>query len=106
MLHKLIHYLRSERRRKGPSQADVGALIGGAWKGRVARYESGVIPPTRVALDYQAILRKHVSDLLAGAFDEEHSKVRRRARGLVRRERPQNTPRGCLRQKTLEEIAS
>src|ERR1051326_9404824 len=88
MLHKLIHYLRSERRRKGPSQADVGALIGGAWKGRVARYESGVIPPTRVALDYQAILRKHVSDLLAGAFDEEHSKVRRPARGLVRREPP------------------
>ena len=106
MLHNLIHYLRNERRRKGLSQADVAALIGGTWKSRVARYESGVVPPTRVALDYEAILRKHVSNLLAGAFDEEHSKVRRHARELLQRESTPNTARRSLRHKTLEEIAS
>jgi transcriptional regulator with XRE-family HTH domain len=106
MLHKLLHYLRNERRRKGLSQADVAALMGGTWKSRVARYESGVVPPTRVALDYEAILRKHVSNLLAGAFDEEHSKVRRHARELLQREATPNTARRSLRHKTLEEIAS
>jgi transcriptional regulator with XRE-family HTH domain len=106
MSHKFVHYLRNERRRKGLSQADVAALLGGPWKGRVSKYERCVIPPTRVALDYEVILHESVSRLLGGAFDEEQSKVRRNAQDLLRTERPPNTPRRWLRHKTLEQIAS
>jgi transcriptional regulator with XRE-family HTH domain len=106
MSHKFVHYLRNERRRKGLSQADIAALLGGLWKGRISRYERGVIPPTAVALGYQAILQKHISDLLGGAFDKEQSKVRHNAQELLRAEPTPNTSRRWLRHKTLEEIAA
>jgi transcriptional regulator with XRE-family HTH domain len=106
MSHKFLHYLRNERRRQGLSQTDIAALLGGRWKGRIAKYERGVIPPTRIALGYEAILHKHVSDLLAGAFEDEQSKVRRNAEELLRHEPTPNTPRRWQRHKTLEEIAA
>jgi transcriptional regulator with XRE-family HTH domain len=106
MSHKFIHYLRSERRRRGLSQTDVAVLFGGRWKGRISKYERGVVPPTPVAIDYQIALRKPVSDLLAGVTDSEHAKLRRNARELLRIEPPPNTPRRWLRHKTLEEIAT
>jgi transcriptional regulator with XRE-family HTH domain len=106
MSHKLVHYLRNERRRRGLSQDDVAALLGGVWKGRVSRYERGVIPPTGVALEYEAILHKHVADLLAGAYDDARSGVRSRARRLLNSEQPPHTPRQWLRHKTLEQIAA
>jgi len=106
MQHKFIHYLKNERRRKGLSQSDIAMLLGGPWKARVSRYERGILPPTVVALAYEAIFHKHVSDLLAGAFDEEQSKVRRHAEALLRAESTPNTPRRWLRHKTLEEIAA
>ena len=105
MSHKFIHYLRNERRRKALSQADVAALFGGRWKGRISKYERGVVPPTPVAIDYEIIVHKPVADLLAGVSDAERAKVRRNARELLRAERPPNTPRRWLRHKTLEEIA-
>src|SRR5690242_14631654 len=99
MSNRFAHYLRNERRRKGLSQDDIAALLGGLWKGRVSRYERGYLPPTAVALGYEAILHKHVSDLLAGAFDDARTDVRRRARTLLRNERPPNTERRWLRHK-------
>jgi transcriptional regulator with XRE-family HTH domain len=106
MTHKFIHYLRNERRRKALSQADVAALFGGRWKGRISKYERGVVPPTPVAIDYEIILHKPVSDLLGGVTDAERVKVRRNARELLRSERAPNTPRRWLRHKTLEQIAA
>ena len=106
MPHKLLHYLRNERRRGALTQADVAALLGGPWKGRVSWYERGALPPTEVALEYQAILGKPVSELLRGAFQEAEFKVRRRAQELLREERPPNTPRRWRRHDTLERIAA
>ena len=106
MTHKFIHYLRNERRRKALSQADVAALFGGRWKGRISKYERGVVPPTPVAIDYEIILHKPVTDLLAGLTDAERAKVRRNARELLREERTPNTARRLLRHKTLQEIAA
>src|SRR5712691_8945476 len=70
MSRKLRHYLRNERRRAALTQADVAALLGGRWKGRICKYERGAIPPTEVALAYEAILGKPASELLGGTFDE------------------------------------
>lgn len=106
MPRKLVHYLRNERRRKALTQADVAALLGGRWKGRVAWYERGALPPTEVALEYEAILGKPISELLGGAFDRAASKVRRRAEELLRQETAPNTPRRWRRHHALERIAA
>ena len=106
MPRKLVHYLRNERRRKALTQADIAALLGGRWKGRVAWYERGAVPPTEVALEYEAILGKPVSDLLGGAFHRASLKVRRRAQELLRKDNDPNTPRRWRRHHALERIAA
>ena len=106
MPRKLVHYLRNERRRRALSQADIAALLGGRWKGRVAWYERGAVPPTEVALEYEAILGKPVSDLLGGAFQRASLNVRRRAQELLRRDTAPNTARRWRRHHALERIAA
>jgi transcriptional regulator with XRE-family HTH domain len=106
MPRKLVHYLRNERRRQGLTQADVAKLLGARWKGRVSWYERGGMPPTNVALEYEAILGKPMSELLGGAFDRALFDVRRRARELLRGDTAPNTPRRWRRHQTLERIAS
>ena len=106
MSRKLVHYLRNERRLHYLTQADVAALLGGTWKSRVAKYERGVIPPTNVALEYQAILGKPVSELLGGAYERARSDVRRRAHELLMRDDAGNTPRRLRRRRSLERIAA
>jgi len=90
----------------GLSQADVAALLGGRWKGRVSWYERGALPPTDVALEYEAILGKPIASLLAGAFDRAAFSVRRRAQELLNRDAAPNTPRRLRRRNTLERIAA
>jgi len=106
MPRKLVHYLRNERRRNALTQADIAALLGGPWKGRVSWYERGAVPPTDVALAYEAILGKPVSELLGGAYDEAAFNVRRRARDLLERDGIANTSRRLRRRRTLERIAA
>src|SRR3954453_8592492 len=102
MARKLVHYLRNERRRSALTQADIAALLGGPWKARVSWYERGAMPPTEVALEYQAIPGKPVSDLLGGAYDRAAFDVRRRARELLAHDAVPNTPRRLRRRRTLE----
>jgi transcriptional regulator with XRE-family HTH domain len=106
MPRKLVHYLRNERRRAALTQGDIATLLGGPWKGRVSWYERGAMPPTEVALEYEAILGKHVSDLLAGAYDRASFNVRQRARELLAQDDLPNTPRRLRRRRTLERIAA
>jgi transcriptional regulator with XRE-family HTH domain len=107
MPRKLVHYLRNERRRAALTQADIAALLGGAWKGRVSWYERGAMPPTEKALEYQAILGKPVSELLGGAYDRAAFKVRRRARDLLQKDGAvPNTALRLRRRRTLERIAA
>lgn len=106
MSHKLVHYLRNERRRQSLTQADIATLLGGQWKGRVSWYERGGLPSTLAALEYEAILGRPVSELLGGAFDQAVLNVRRRAEELVRRDTNPHTPRQWRRHHTLERIAA
>lgn len=106
MARKFVHYLRNERRRSALTQADVAALLGGPWKGRVSWYERGATPPTPVALEYEAILGKPVSELLGGAFAKAVSNVRHRAREILNHESTPNTPRRLRRYATLQRLAA
>jgi transcriptional regulator with XRE-family HTH domain len=106
MPRKLVHYLRSERRRQGLTQADVATLLGGPWKGRVSWYERGAVPPTPVILEYEAMLGKPISALLGGAFERAVFNVRGRAQELLRRDVNPHTPRQWKRHHTLERIAA
>lgn len=83
MSKNFVHYLRAERRRAALTQTDVAALLGGLWKGRVSLYERGAVPPTDVALAYEAILHEPVSVLLGGRYADVVSSVRSRARHLI-----------------------
>ena len=105
MPHKLIHYLRNERRETGLSQADMAALLGAPWKSRVSRYERRVaLPPLQTALGYEAVTRKPVSLLFAGMYDTVVRGVRERARGLLARSGEANTALRARRKRSLERI--
>jgi transcriptional regulator with XRE-family HTH domain len=106
MSRKLVHYLRNERRRAALTQADIAALLGGPWKGRVSWYERGAVPPIDVALEYEAILHKPVSELLGGAYDRAAFVVRQRARELLNKNDLANTARRLRRRKALERIVA
>ena len=106
MSRKLVHYLRSERRRNALTQADISALLGGRWKGRVSWYERGALPQTEVVLAYAAIFGKPVLDLLGGAYERAAFIVRRRALELLEKDRDPITPRRRRRRLTLERIAT
>lgn len=106
MATRRVHYLRNERRRAALTQADIAALLGGPWAGRVSWYERGATPPTEVALEYEAILKKPVSELLGGAYDRATFVVRQRARDLLNKDDLANTARRLRRRKTLERIAA
>lgn len=69
-------------------------------------YERGATPPTEVALEYQAILGKPVSELLGGAYDRAAFVVRQRARDLLNKDELPNTAQRLRRRKTLERIAA
>jgi len=104
MSHKLIHYLRSERRRDGFTQSDIAALLGIPWKQRVAAYERGEVPPINAALAYQAIHGKPVSGLFGGAYDAIALAVRRRAQRMLAANNDSKTARGLRRKKSLLRI--
>lgn len=106
MRGKLVQYLRAERRRAALSQTDVAALLGGAWKGRVAWYERGAVPPTEVVLAYEAMIERPVAELLAGTYEEVRNRVRTRARDLLRHVGTPATARQARRYQTLERIAA
>lgn len=103
---KLLHYLRAERRRAALTQTDVAQLLGAASKGRVSRYERGKIPPITSALAYQAIFDVAVADLLNATYADIASRIRGRARGLLRNAPSPSTPRQARRRQTLERIAA
>src|SRR5687768_217878 len=84
MSRKLPHYLRSERRRAGLSQRDVALLLGDRTVSKVSRYERRRrLPPLRMALAYEAILGKPVSELFGGTYAQIRAEVARRAKALL-----------------------
>lgn len=105
MPHKLIHYLRKERRETGLTQADLAALLGAPWKSKVSRYERRVaLPPLETALCYEAVTKKPVAQLFAGMRDTVARGVRERARDLLARSGEAKTPLQVRRKRSLERI--
>jgi transcriptional regulator with XRE-family HTH domain len=102
---KLIHYLRNERRETGLTQADIAALLGASWKSKVSRYERRqALPPLETALGYEAVIGKPVATLFAGMYGRVAHDVRERARNLLQKSGPPNTPLRARRKRSLERI--
>jgi transcriptional regulator with XRE-family HTH domain len=84
MSRKLPHYLRNERKRAGLSQRDIAALLGDRTVSKVSRYERRRrLPPLRMALAYEAILGKPVSELFGGTYEPIRAEAARRAKLLL-----------------------
>jgi transcriptional regulator with XRE-family HTH domain len=81
---KLPHYLRSERRRAGLSQKDLAILMGLRTVSQISRYEQQHrCPPLRVALTYEVIFGKPVSQIFAGVLVGIENTIRSRAATLA-----------------------
>ena len=106
MRSKLVHYLRSERRRAALTQADIATLLGTRWKQRVGWYEGGKLPPIEKALAYEAIFGKPAAALLQGAYDRIAVEVRRRADDLLAKDGRSDTPRRLRRKQSLARIGA
>jgi transcriptional regulator with XRE-family HTH domain len=104
----LPHNLRSERRRAGLSQRDVAVLLGDRTASKVSRYERRRrLPPLRMALAYEAILGKPISQLFAGTYGPIRAEVARRAKLLLTENQITNGTRreSVLRKRSIEGIA-
>src|SRR5262249_30720636 len=67
----LKNYLRTYRRRAGLSQQEVAFLVGTRHRAQFSRYEKyQCLPPLRIALACEAVLRVPVSKLFAGVSNE------------------------------------
>lgn len=108
MSRKLPHYLRHERKRAGLSQRDVAALLGDRTVSKVSRYERRRrLPPLRMALAYEAILGRPVSELFGGTFAPIRADVARRARVLLSKPLANGRRREALsRERSIEAIVA
>lgn len=104
---KLLHYLRSERRRAGLSQKDVAALMGLRSVSQISRYEQyRRCPPLRVVLTYEVIFGKPVSVIFEGSFIEVQQAVRARTLKLLENAESPTTVRHQHRDEQLRRIAA
>ncbi len=78
-MYKLIHYLRTHRRRAGFSQEEVLFLVGNRSETRLHE------PTLRAAMAYEVIFGAELRELFADMYDKVERGTRKRARTLLRR---------------------
>lgn len=84
-MYKLIHHLRSHRRRAGFSQEEVAFLLGNR-SGSDASHDTRLHEPTlRAAMAYEVIFRASLRELFAGMHAKVERDTIKRARKLFRR---------------------
>jgi DNA-binding XRE family transcriptional regulator len=67
---RLDNYIRTHRKRAGLSQRELGSLLGYSDEGAVARHErSKSLPPFLIAVAYEVIFQKPISELFPGIRD-------------------------------------
>jgi transcriptional regulator with XRE-family HTH domain len=83
---KLSNYLRANRKRLGLTQGEIAYLLGKEGGARVCRLERFVRDPSlEVALAFEAIFQKPLSELFAGLYHEIEQNVAARAEILAKR---------------------
>lgn len=66
----LDNYIRTHRKRAGLSQRELGVLLGYSDEGAVARHErSKSLPPFLIAVAYEVIFQKPISELFPGIHE-------------------------------------
>ena len=77
------YYLKSYRRHRQYSQAELAYLLGATTPAKVSRYEAGLrIPSLESGLAYQAALGEPVAKLFRGRYETIHAEVEARRRKL------------------------
>jgi len=108
MAKRLHNYLRTHRKRRDFTQAEVAFLLGCRHKTKVGDYEHrGRRPVLETALAYEVVFGIPVRELFAGMFDEVEVITHRRARALARKlSAATQTPRIVRKQELLGQIHS
>ena len=105
----LPNYLLANRKRLALSQEEMGFLLGvtGESKGaKVCRDEKSVREPSlQIALAYEAIYQKPVSDLFAGLYQTIELEVAGRAKILTYRKDIKHSQRTDHKRRMLLELA-
>jgi transcriptional regulator with XRE-family HTH domain len=87
------------------AQTDLAFILGDRTSSRVSRYERAHrLPPLEVALALEAIFGIAVTDLFRGSYAEIVRRVKRRARELLRGQRPRNGILAVRRQRSIEHL--
>jgi DNA-binding XRE family transcriptional regulator len=81
---QLPHHLRANRIRLSLSQDEVAFLLGAQSGIQVSRHEHfACIPTLQVALAYEAMFKRSVSELFGGLYQEAEKEVAKRAKQLL-----------------------
>ena len=84
MGYQLPHYLRTLRRRRGFTQAEVAYLVGLYEPAHISRYEHFKQQPSlETAFACEALFGEHISSIFAGTFAEVEAKTFRQAVALA-----------------------
>ncbi len=76
---RLHNYLRTYRKRSGPTQREVAFLLGCENGAQVSRYEKRRrLPPLEAALACEAVFGAPVSELFAGVREAAREEICRR----------------------------
>jgi transcriptional regulator with XRE-family HTH domain len=104
---QLPNYLLSNRKRLGLSQEEVAFLLGDHRGSRVCRHEHfSRTPDLEVALAYEVIFKRSLSELFGGLYQKVEKEVRKRAKVLLEQKsvRPPGR-RSAQKRKVLRDLA-
>jgi DNA-binding XRE family transcriptional regulator len=83
MERRLSNYLRTNRRRVGLTQLELGIVLGYKNEGAVSRHERvRSVPPLVTALSYEIVFRVPVSEMFAGLRDDIEGDIEARLAAL------------------------
>lgn len=105
---QLPNYLLSNRKRLGLSQEEVAFLLGDRKGSRVCRHEHFLrVPDLEVALAYEAIFKRSLSELFGGLFQKVEKEVGKRAKMLLEQKSTQSPGRKSVqkKRKALSDLA-
>lgn len=104
---QLSNYLRSNRRRLDLSQGEVAFLLGQASSAQVSRHEhSEHIPSLEIALAYEAIFQRPLSEVFGGMYQKAEREVSERAKALAATTDRSLTKREAAKRKMLAALAA
>lgn len=103
---QLPNYLVSNRKRLALSQAEVACLLGSESGEKVCRHERFLREPSlAIALAYEAIYKRNVSELFSGLYRKIERDVAARAKSLAEDAHKRRSRQNTHKRQILDDIA-